>query len=357
VDLPFFIRLLRLRCRIGKAWAGATGKDPNVDMSSYIPFYKSLWEDAARRIGGGFEELAPGYWRVTAGDRSTMIHNYKVGIDDPVTFHIAGNKPLCYRLMREEGLSIPEYLSFRLNDMEAVRRFMEKEGGLFVVKPAVGTAGSRGVTTHIADFPECRHASALASLFSPDLLIEPHVPGESYRLLILDGRLLHAVRRRGVRVKGDGKSSVRRLLELVAGSGTGVGSFWDRDVNSLLALCGYTPDSIPGDGEELLVASRSGASRNHVEALTYYDEAVSGQIGDDLRDQAVRAARAIGSRFAGVDVITVDPSVPLNRSGGAIHEINTTPGLHNHYNLSGESENSTPAAVPVLKYLLGISVP
>ena len=355
--LPVSTKLLRLRCRIGKTWAGATGKDPNVDMSGYIPFYKNLWQDAARRIGGGFEELAPGYWRVTVGDRSTMIHNYKVGIDDPVTFHIAGNKPLCYRLMREEGLSVPEHLSFRLNDLEAVRRFMEKREGLFVVKPAVGTAGSRGVTTHIAGFTECRHASALASLFSPDLLIETHVPGESYRLLVLDGRLLHAVRRRGVRVKGDGKCSVRRLMESVAGLGNDVGTMLERDVKSLLAIHGYTLDSIPGDGEDLLVASRNGASRSHVEVRTSYDEDVTGRIGDDLRDQAVRAARVIGSRFAGVDVITGDPSIPLKRSGGAIHEINTTPGLHNHYNLSGDSGNGIPAAVPVLKYLLGISAP
>lgn len=356
MDLPVSTRLLRLRCRIWKAWAGATGKDPNVDMSAYIPFYKNLWQDAAMRVGGGFEELAPGYWRITAGGRSTVVHNYKVGIDDPVTFHIAGNKPLCYQLMRKEGLSVPEHLSFRLKDLEPARRFMEKREGLFVVKPAVGTAGSRGVTTHVADFNECRRASALASLFSPDILIETHIPGESYRLLILDGRLIHAARRRGIRVTGDGKRSVRKLMEADAGIANDAGTLWERDVKSLLALRAYTLDSIPGDGEDLLVSSRSGASRNHVEALTFYDEGVTGKICEDLRDQAVRAARAIGSRFAGVDIITGDPSVPLKRSGGAIHEINTTPGLHNHYDLSGECENGTPAAVPVLEYLLGIPV-
>jgi cyanophycin synthetase len=324
-------------------------------MSEYTPFYKSLWEDAARRVGCGFEELMPGYWRVTAGDRTSVIHNYKVGIDDPVTLHLAGNKPLCYRLMGEEGLSIPAYLSFRLNDLEAVRRFMEKEGGLFVVKPAVGTAGSRGVTTHVAGFSECRKASALASLFSPDILIEKHIPGESYRLLVLDGRVIHAARRRGIRVTGDGIRSVRGLLEGAAGGGNDVGAFWEREVTSHLALRGYTLDSIPGDGEEILVASRNGVSRKHVEVLTSYDEDVTGQIGDDLRDQAVRAAKVIGSRFAGVDIITGDPSAPLKRNGGAIHEINTTPALHNHYNLPGGPENGTPAAVFVIRYLLGIS--
>ena len=44
-----------------------------------------------------------------------------------------------------------------------------------------------------------------------------------------------------------------------------------------------------------------------------------------------RVVRAVGSSFAGVDVVTVDPTRPLRDSGGVFLEINTTPGIHHHY--------------------------
>ena len=90
------------------------------------------------------------------------------------------------------------------------------------------------------------------------------------------------------------------------------------------------------------------------EVRTTYDEDVTGRIGYGLKEQAVRAAHSIRSRFAGVDIITKDLAIPLEESGGVINEINTTPGLHNHYHLSGGMENHSPPAVPVLRYLLGI---
>ena len=53
-----------------------------------------------------------------------------------------------------------------------------------------------------------------------------------------------------------------------------------------------------------------------------------------------------------IDIITFNPGISLESSGGVINEINTTPGLHHHYNLL--NDHGTPPAVPVLKYLLGI---
>jgi glutathione synthase/RimK-type ligase-like ATP-grasp enzyme len=56
----------------------------------------------------------------------------------------------------------------------------------------------------------------------------------------------------------------------------------------------------------------------------------------------------IGSRFAGVDLLTNDPSVPLTESGGVFLELNTTPSIH-HHAIGTRSES---VAVRVLQYLL-----
>ena len=58
-----------------------------------------------------------------------------------------------------------------------------------------------------------RRAGILASLYDRELLIEAQVPGESYRLLVLEGRMVDAVCRRGPRLEGDGVSRIRSLIE------------------------------------------------------------------------------------------------------------------------------------------------
>jgi phosphosulfolactate synthase len=57
-----------------------------------------------------------------------------------------------------------------------------------------------------------------------------------------------------------------------------------------------------------------------------------------------------------VDVVTVDPSRPSGRAGGAFIEVNTTPGIHHHYH-TDEERRTHPVAVRVLRRLLGADDP
>ncbi|MDB5302737.1 MAG: hypothetical protein JWM97_286, partial [Phycisphaerales bacterium] len=61
-----------------------------------------------------------------------------------------------------------------------------------------------------------------------------------------------------------------------------------------------------------------------------------------------RAVRALGVRFAGIDLITRDPGVPLAESGGVILEVNGTPNLYYHYK---KKDGAFPVAVHLLKHL------
>ena len=58
------------------------------------------------------------------------------------------------------------------------------------------------------------------------------------------------------------------------------------------------------------------------------------------------------SEFCGVDIITVDTTVPLQSGIGSINEINTAPGLHHRYNLK-TSRDAEPLANTVRGYLSG----
>jgi hypothetical protein len=66
-------------------------------------------------------------------------------------------------------------------------------------------------------------------------------------------------------------------------------------------------------------------------------------------DAGQRAIRALGSRFAGIDLVTRDPARPLEETGGVFIEVNGTPNLYYHYN---KSDGVYPAAAEVLRRVL-----
>jgi cyanophycin synthetase len=351
------IKLLRLKYRMSKIVRSITKTEKNIYVWKRIPMYKEIWENAAAQISAQFLELAEGIWEVRLGNQRTRISNHMVQLDDPVILDLAGNKPFCYWLMKNNDLPIPPYLTFQVNELSKARQFMEENSGSFVIKPATGTSAGMGVTTHIQSFQACYRAVALASLYCNEIIIERLVPGECYRFLILDGKMIHASRRSGIRVKGDGRSTLGQLIEeenkrrkKLYGGHSLRPRHYEVDLIHTLQSQELSIEFVPKKEEEVLVKSVDYSFRTNVEVRTVYNENVTDLICPDLKSQAVRAAMLLNSKFAGVDVITRDPTVSLEKSGGVINEINTTPGLHHHYNLINHHDLSP--AVHVLRYLL-----
>jgi len=298
-----------------------------------------MWRAVAEKIGANFTLLTDDLWEMRLNGKKTRILNYKVQFDDPVILETVGNKPLVYRLLREKGLRVPEHEVFRLDDLDRAAAFLRRHPKGCVVKPANGTSSGLGVTTHILTHHEVRKAAILASLYASELLIEPMIPGESYRLLVLDREVVHAVYRRGPRLVGDGISSVAELIraenERRAERGEDILGT-DRDCRFTLDYQNLSLSSIPAKDQRFVVQSVNDPRQRRVEIRTVYNEAVNDLVCDALKKNAESAAESLGSRFIGVDFITTDPTVSLEESGGAIIEANTTPGLHHHYDLRRE---------------------
>lgn len=353
----FGLQLLRLRYGLEQRWFRRRGRARSLDMFTLIDFYQNIWASAAATLSAEMVEIDRGIWQVRKDRSSTLIHNYIVQIDDPVVLNIAGDKALCYRLLLKKGLPVPEYTQYTLQEIEKARQFTERyKGWHFVIKPAAGTSGSRGITTHIRTFKECRRASALASLYSTRLLIERWIPGESYRLLFLNGEMIHASRRRGMWIIGDGRSTIQHLVmqQHPADEKGDNGVRSSRavlDRQATLQSQGLHETSIPPSGQRVLVQSALDLPNQDAEVRCVFNEDATHVISPALKEQAARAVRTLDSRFAGVDLITLDPTQLLEKSGGVINEINTTPGLHHHYNLVNTTGETHPA-VDVLRYLL-----
>ncbi|HUT76088.1 MAG TPA: cyanophycin synthetase, partial [Polyangia bacterium] len=123
----------------------------------------------------------------------------------------------------------------------------------------------------------------------------------------------------------------------------------DLDAVFCLQNQGLRPSSVLADGER--VAVKTVINQNGPDDNVNAREEVS----EELLADAVAAARVIGVRLAGVDLITPDPSRSLREGGGAIIEVNGTPGLHYHYNGAGPEEQESVAVAILERALAGES--
>ena len=349
------LKFLTIYFRVRGILRRLLGREKTVYVWNRIDDYQKIWETAAREIGADFSTLARGIWEVRRDGKCTRIAGWLVEMDNPVVLRIAGNKIVTYQLLADAGLPVPPYCVFRLHQLDKVADFMQQHAGhMFVIKPASGTSSGRGVTTHIRTFREARRAAALAAGYGGDLLIETLIPGEVYRLLYLDGELLYASRRNGVRTTGDGTSTIRQLLTEINAQRQQQGKpllSADLDLEATLASQNLNMDTVPDEGQDILIKSVDVPLTDNEEVRTVYDENVTPDISDTLREQGSRAARATQAAFVGVDIITRDCTVSLEEGGGVIGEVNTTPGMHHHRNLTNDDKTPS-ASVRVLNYLL-----
>jgi D-alanine-D-alanine ligase-like ATP-grasp enzyme len=318
-----------------------------------IAEYRDMWHAVAASQNAEFTTLCEDVWEIGRNGRKTRIKNDILEFDNPVTLDIAGRKPLIYQLLSERGMPVPPHKAFAYDQWESAVSFLRQHPLGCVVKPANGTSSGRGVTTHILNAKELRRASILASLYCKELLIEPMIAGECYRLLVLDGRVIHAVCRRGQRLIADGRSTILELIqkenERLIQNGSPRLTI-DRDCRFSLAYQHLSFESIPAADSVIIVKSVNTSARKFIEVRTAYNTDVTGTICGDLAAKAVAAADLLRSRFVGVDFITTDGSRPLEQTGGVINEVNTTPGLHHHYD---QTKQKYPEIAPrILQALL-----
>jgi D-alanine-D-alanine ligase-like ATP-grasp enzyme len=331
-------RRRRLRTRYDRAVAEAF---PGV--------LNAIWSDAARELGAELRPLSPTFLEIRRGAAAVRVTRRTVTpLTDLVSYDLTNDKPLVHRLLAEAGLPIPEHVVVDASDVESARAFLARVEPPLVVKPAEGTAGE-GVVGHIRDLAELRRALRDSGRYGSRVLVERMIAGDTYRLLLLDGELLDAIRRLPAQVTGDGRSTVETLIfdeserRIAAGGDAhGFRPFeFDLDTLGYLVRAGYRLDSVLPAGESIRIKTASNVSGP---AESAFDA-----VGAELIESARTAAQVLGIRVAGVDVVTTDPARSLSDTGGVVLEVNV-PGLQHHYNVVGA--NAKRVAVPILEAAL-----
>ena len=339
---------------MGKAFLRYRNPRRRASGRHQTEFYENTWRQTAEELGGTWTRLSSDMSQITVnGSRTRVVHNVSE-IDNPVTLAILHDKPLTHRMLGEENLPVTRHAVFTLKDLGPAVAFLKAAAANCVVKPAGGTGGGRGVTTGIQTVSHLARASAAAAVYADELLIEEQIAGDNYRLLYLDGKLIDSFIRRLPRVVADGKSSVAALVRQVnderLANKVGVSQVLLSvyiDMRRTLAGQALTLRAVPAKCQvvtlKTVVNENSGADNTTATHMLCPAIVEAGQ----------RAVRVLGVRFAGIDIVTQDPSVSLSQSGGVILEVNGTPNLYYHYK---KADGCFPVAVHLLRRLLPESI-
>ncbi|WNQ13427.1 cyanophycin synthetase [Paenibacillus aurantius] len=249
------------------------------------------------------------------------------------------DKEMTKRLLEDAGLPVPEGTVVRSS--RELPRTAESLGFPLVIKPLNGRQG-QGVVTNIQSPEQLHSAFTQVGEEGRDYIVERYFAGEDYRFVVVGGELVAASLRIPPRVTGDGKKTIRELIE-------------EENLNPLRGEChekpmtripldertecylaknGLSLEAVPRKGEEIEVLGNANLSTGG-KAIDVTDT-----VHADYRSMAIRAAGAVGLDIAGIDIISPDVTVPFNPDKAVILEVNAAPGIRmHHYPSEGKSRD------------------
>ncbi len=261
------------------------------------------------------------------GARQRRIWTAETDRTSAIAESIASDKDLSKRMLAACGVPVPEGLV--VDSPEAAWEAAQDLGLPVVVKPTDANHG-RGVSLELTRPEEVRAAFAVADAEGSGVIVERFIRGFEHRLLVVGDRVVAASRGDEAWVTGDGRSTVLQLIDSQINSDPRRGLNEDFPLNAIrleeypavaveLQRQGKTTDSVPADGERVLIM------RNGNHAIDCTDD-----VHPDVAREVALAARVIGLDIAGVDLVAQDISRPLHEQGAAIVEVNAGPGLLMH---------------------------
>ena len=240
---------------------------------------------------------------------------------------VASDKHLTKTLLQACGVPVPA--GDEVNSPEQAWEVAQDIGLPVTVKPTDANHG-RGVFTDLNTREEIEKAYLAADQEGSGVLVERFIHGEAHRLLVVGNRVVAATRGKMQVVVGDGRSTVRQLIDSQINSDPRCGEEEEFPLEPLilekepiaqleLERQGLNGESVPETGRTVLL-------KRHGDLA--YDE--TDLVHPQVAATAALAARVVGLDIAGIDLVAKDIGQPLPAQGGAIIEVNAGPGLLMH---------------------------
>lgn len=252
---------------------------------------------------------------------------------------ISCDKDMTKELLSTAGIPVP--YGYTSNSLEDILTYIKRIGYPVVIKPNHGNQG-KGVSINLTDEEHVIVAFEIAKEYCQQVVVEKYIPGNHYRVLVVNGKVSACAQRIAAHVIGNGKNTIRELIEIenqnpLRGEGHEkplTKLKIDSVMELLLRKNNMHLDMVPQRGEIVYLRENDNLSTGGI-AID-----VTNQVHPENLDIAVNAANIIGLDVAGVDITTEDISMPITSNGGAVIEVNAAPGIRmHHYPTKGKQRN------------------
>ncbi|MBS9403469.1 cyanophycin synthetase [Halomonas sp. TRM85114] len=287
--------------------------------------------EAAMRRGIPYTRLSEesSYIQLGHGRRQKRIQATVTCQTDLIGYSIADDKDWTKQILGDAGIPVPQGRVCGSFDeaLDAARDI----GYPVAVKPVIGNHG-RGVSTNIEDDHTLREAFDIAAHRNPSVIVEQYVRGEDHRLLVIDGKLVAAARRRPAHVVGDGVATLQALVEREnQDPRRGIGhenlltqiQIDDQSLR-LIEQQNLTLQSVIPAGEMVFLKPTANLSTGG----TATD--VTDDVHPEVKHAAERISRLVGLDIIGIDLLAETLSRPLEDQSAGVVEVNAGPGFRMH---------------------------
>ena len=281
-----------------------------------------LWDERLMQYGYGKKQI-----RGVATTFDTDSH-----LDSDFTTQ----KDDCKRFLAELGFPVPQ--GDIVYSFEEASDAAEDLGYPVVVKPVSGHKGI-GVTADIQDETELESAYDRAVDAVPEgekaaIIVEKSIKGHDYRLLCVNGCFVAAIERQPASVTGDGKSSLKELIDrenrTPQRSDTPTSPMGkiqtDESMHLYLEEQGLDLDSVVESDRTVYLRKVANLSSGG------FSIDATNRVHPDNIILAQDIAQHFRLTCMGIDIITADISKSWKQSSFGIIEINAAPGVYMHLN-------------------------
>lgn len=265
-----------------------------------------------------------------------------------IAVEIASDKELTKKILDSSFLPVPHGKT--VTTLEELDKALISLNFPVVIKPLNGNHG-RGVLTHIYTQEKAILGFEFAKKISHRVLVEEFIPGDDYRFLVVNYKVVAVAKRTPAMIKGTGLHSIQQLIDLVNEDpqrGQGHENVLttikiDDETLSILMEQNLSLESILPPDEILYLKGTANLSAGG----TATD--VTDQVHKSNMRLAEKAARLINLDICGIDVVAEDIKLPIQKHNGAIIEVNAGPGLRMHLQpTEGKARN---VASPIIDML------
>jgi len=318
----------------------------NIDLASNST---QVVLDALRKKGVEVKVVSKRFnlLEVVFNGKPTFIKGTSFPVNSQPACFIANNKYLTKRILRSHNIPTPNSWLVR-TPKEAKRKILRNNLFPCVLKPIKGAHGRR-VFANIESVDELEEVLPL--VFNKpgkrDVLIEEFINGKDYRLIVVGDKVSAVMERIPAHVVGDGVSNIGQLITKFNKNPL-IGEKYEKplckikmngEVKRNLKKQNKKLSYVPREGETIFLRQNSNISTGGV------GMDVTESISQEIKDIAVKSAKAIGMVITGADIMCEESS-----KKPYVLELNDVPGIDiHHYPYMGSSQN---VASDIVEYLI-----